>query len=250
MNSPPLAAKARDAPVVVAFWPWASDAAARDTLRSVLQSSPAEAHVVVPGTDAARALIVVLPDRERRRVEVAPGADTLPAFLADVTAASRADVALVADAGVLPSGWLEALRQALLADDALAAAGALVVGSDGDPYLEPRAEPGPHASEAGGLTAPCDPPQARIPVPAPHCSLLRRAALDLVAPLDPLLEHPAALLEDFAARTLEHGLSCVLVSNIVVDRRPGGPGPCPEAQTRLARAAHPWLGVGPHRRGA
>ena len=207
----------------IAFWPWATDDAARDTLGTALGGLEASARILMPDTVDARNLANGLTEGERERVGIISDAGVdLPAFLDHLAGRSgRADLVLIAAPGELPGGWLEALRRAAAADDELAAATILVLNEDRDPFLEPMRGDEP---VAGGMAVPGSVPEARVLVPWPHCTLLRRPALDLAGPFDAALTHPAVLLEEFAACALEHGLSCALVSDVFVTARSGHPG--------------------------
>ena len=229
-----------DVPVRVAFWPWATDNDAVATLRTALQGLTDTTQIVIPDNDAGRKLVSKLIDEELGQVVLlADPAGELPAFLAQVTTGSKqVDLAVIAEAGDLTVGWLDCLRRALAEDDGLAAATALIAGEDRDQFPE---FPLGTRSEAHAAALRDAASKARLLLPGTQCCLLRRSALDLIGGLEPSLSHPAALLADFGAQALEHGLGCVLASDLVVERRPGGPGPCPEAQARIVFARHRWL---------
>lgn len=188
---------------LITFWPWSDD---EHATASVLQEAVAAAGSEIP---------VLRPQRHN---------GGLAAWLEEITAAHPGvDVVLIADAVALPGGWLERLSTAAHSDDAVAAATV-------------RAE-----GEAPDDTGAAATPPPRVLTPAPHCTLLRHTALQLVGGLDPELPHPAALLADFAARAQEQGLSCVLVPGLVAGRPGDGLGPCPEDQRVLLAGRHRWL---------
>jgi glycosyltransferase involved in cell wall biosynthesis len=183
-------------PAVVLFWPWADGDAAGSTLERLRAS-----------VDAVEVL-----DREQ-------------GFVAAVNRAAaesgRADLAIVADACLLPDGWLEAIGAA--AADAAVSGVSAGLSDTGEPALLP------------------DPVHPRLLAPAPHCAYIRRSALDLVGPFDGSLDHPAAALEEFAARAVSRGLQWVLADDVSAVGIDGGLEPCPEAQSALVLREHPWL---------
>jgi glycosyltransferase involved in cell wall biosynthesis len=186
-------------PAVVLFWPWTDGGAAASTLERLRAAVPDETPVTV---------------LERRQ-----------GFAAALNQASReagrADLAIVADACLLPGGWLQATGRAA-ADEAVGGATAGLT----------------HAGEPALLA---DPVRPVLLAPQPHCAYIRRSALELVGPFDESLEHPVAVLEEFAARAVSRGLGWVLADDVSAVRIDGGLEPCPDAQRALVLARHPWL---------
>ncbi len=207
---------ARPAAPVIAFWPWADEGemATLDRLRAAVPPA-SEVLVLDRGLGFARAVNELARD------------------------AGAADLAIVADAGLVPEGWLDRLRRAAYADDSVAAATALPVGAgkplfegfDGDPVLRPQPDP--------PVTA--DAVHPRVTRLWPQCVFLRGSALGLLGGIDESRSHPAAALADFAARALRVGLSCALADDVPVVRIPGGLPPCSAAETATVVRSHPWL---------
>jgi glycosyltransferase involved in cell wall biosynthesis len=207
------------APTIV-FWPWTSAEPSAATLRSARESAAPTAAVIV--ADARDGFAKAMNDAARTT--------------------GRADLAILADAGELPGGWLERMEQAACVDDTVAAATALATGPgtplfagfDDDPVLrELPADSGGQRSRA--------PVHPRIPTLWPWCTYIRRSALDLLGPFEESLRHPAAVLAEFAARALSRALACVLADDVLLRRLTGGLAPCPEAETAKVAAIHPWL---------
>jgi glycosyltransferase involved in cell wall biosynthesis len=203
---------------VILFWPWSTDDAAIATRRSLHESAPPEVQVI--SLDPSLGLARALNEAER--------------------ANRGADLAIIADACELPEGWLERMRGAACADDTLAAATALpaskplFAGFDGDPVLGAA-----RANSTGA--APPQPVHARIFRLWPYCTYIRRSALELLGPFDETLDHPAAVLAEFAARALVRGLSCSLADDVVVRPLEGGLPPCPETEMAKVSVLHPWI---------
>jgi glycosyltransferase involved in cell wall biosynthesis len=209
----------------IAFWPWGGEgeAAALERLR---RAAAAGADVVV--LDHTLGFAAALNELARSGIP--------------------ADVVVVADACVLPGGWLERLRRAAHADDSIAAATALPSGageplfrgSDGDPVLvsRPVAGDGGVATDGAASVAPVHPRLSRL---WPHCVYIRKSALGLVGDFDESLAHPGAVLAEFAARALSRGLSCVLADDVAVERLDGGLPPCPADETEQVARGHPWI---------
>jgi glycosyltransferase involved in cell wall biosynthesis len=78
---------------------------------------------------------------------------------------------------------------------------------------------------------------------SPHCTYIRRSALELIGEFDESLTHPAAALADFAAAALNRGLSCVLADDVWVEPPPDAFPASPEAEMRSVSERHPWLGA-------
>jgi glycosyltransferase involved in cell wall biosynthesis len=143
------------------------------------------------------------PAAEAPRVIVLPtsGPDADPGSFARVlnraaANSGRADLAIASEAAMLPDGWLERLGQAAHSDEALAGATATAVGS-GEPTL---------------LT---DPVHPRVSKLWPGCAYICRSALELVGAFGESLAHPAAVLDEFAARAVARGLVFVLADDVV-----------------------------------
>ncbi len=107
-----------------------------------------------------------------------------------------ADVAIASEAAMLPDGWLQRLGEAAHSDGALAGASATAV-------------------DAGEPTILTDAVHPRISKLWPGCAYIRGSALELVGPFDESLEHPAAVLDEFAARATARGLAFVLADDVV-----------------------------------
>lgn len=137
-------------------------------------------------------------------------------------ASPDADLAIVADACALPPGWLERLNRAASGDEAIAAATS-PAGPDGAPAL---------------LHDRVHPRTARL---QPHCSFVSRPAFELLGPFEESLDHPAAVLDEFAARAIARGLACVLADDVWAVKLPGGLAPCPQSEREQIRELHPWV---------
>jgi glycosyltransferase involved in cell wall biosynthesis len=203
---------------VIAFWPWAGEAETA-TLDRLRETAPPSAEVIRLDGELgfARALNELAHD------------------------SGAADVAVVADAGLLPADWFERLRRAGYADDSVAAATALAAGP-GDPPFEgfdcdPVLSPG---SDAPG-DAPAAAVHPRVANLWPQCVYIRRSALGLLGAIDQSLTHPVAGLADLAASALRLGLTCVLADDVLVVRLEGGLPPCPTDQTAAVVRSHPWI---------
>lgn len=210
---------------MIAFWPWSVNGPAiEETLRSAVEGAPA-------GT----------------AIERGRGGAGLAAWLEDLAAGHPdAELALVADAGTFPAGWLEQLLAAAHSDDALAAATLPVLG--GSPAARERDSGGVHRRDpadelpnAAAAFAPPGPAPPRLLTPDPHAAVLRRDALALLGGLDHTFAHPFAVLADFAARVRQYALSCVLVPDVAVERTDGGLSPCPADELAALGRRHPWL---------
>lgn len=147
-----------------------------------------------------------------------------------------ADLVVTVGGVDLPDGWMAGVRAAALADDTVAAATALADGP-GPPLIGAGQDPGAAVSGA--------PLHPRVLWPWGHCAWIRRPALELIGPFDESLEHPEAVLADFGARALAHGLSTALADDVCVHRTEAGYSPgserWPEADRRALRERHPWL---------
>jgi glycosyltransferase involved in cell wall biosynthesis len=93
------------------------------------------------------------------------------------------------------------------------------------------------------LTEPAHP---RVSILGPHCAYIRRSALELLGPFEESLAHPAAVLDEFAARALSRGLAWVLADEVWCRKLPGGLAPCPDAERSEVSRLHPWLDVVRH----
>jgi hypothetical protein len=150
-------------------------------------------------TDSAHVLLVA--GGEGR---VAATVEDLDGALA---AAAPSDVAVVAGGCLTTPGWLDGLRAA----------------GDSDPRVALISALGPFSPPAGtkldAFAAEVAVVSLRLrpdaPVPSSHCVLIRRAALELVGPLDPSLALPQALV-DFTQRCIAHGLRHVLADDVVI----------------------------------
>jgi glycosyltransferase involved in cell wall biosynthesis len=187
---------------MVLFWPWTEGRAATSALDALREKLP-------PGAE-----LTVL-DRE-------------PGFAAAVNRAARADrdadVVIVADSGALPYGWLERLARAAHDDHTVAGASALVSPDEAGP---------------GELLA--EPVHPRVSTLDAHCAYIRRSTLELVGPLEESIAHPAAVLDELAARALGRGLTCALADDVWVSELPGGLPPCPAGEAARVTALHPWI---------
>lgn len=155
---------------------------------------------------------------------VLDGAHELAAAL---TRADRRDI-VVTFPGVRPErDWLERLRSAAAGDSAVATVSAMVAA-------------GPHA--AGPLRGPAVADavlvarhsarlRPRMSRPVAGCVLLRRAALDVAAPLvdaDPA--DPAAWLAEFGEHCSAHGFAHLLADDVLAEGAPASAGAQAEAQ--------------------
>ncbi len=161
--------------MAILFWPWASDPAVLATLLGLLAGSASDSVVLLPAGDysrwlagqvdragraqvldrAGRAGQVDRPARTRLTILDCAAQSGFAATLNDALRASgKADLVVVADACVLPEGWLAALRRAACVDDAVAGASPLLSGLgkaqfEGIESMPERESPG--AGEADGL---------------------------------------------------------------------------------------------------
>jgi glycosyltransferase involved in cell wall biosynthesis len=240
-------------PVVIAFWPWNAEASALATLRGAISGAPDAAAVLLPDNALAAELVTRLAPPERGRVSRVGGPDDdgLRSFLHRIAAACPgADLAVVADAGEMPAGWLARLLAAAHTDDTVAVGTARATGgtaptlaaleaTDRDTEAVAPGERGGHTGHTGlplpGSLVP------RVLLPEPNGCLIRRSAFELLGGLDPELSHPQALLADFAARGRELGLSCALAPDTIIRRSAGGLDPCPSAELQTLERRHPWL---------
>lgn len=171
--------------------------------REVLAASLA---AVRDHTDAAQALFTA-------------GAEDADATAADLdgalAAATPADVAVVAGGCLVGPGWLDGLRAAADSDSRIGIVSALATfgGSEGDDLDSLAAEL--------SAAAPRLRPDAAIP--SASCVLIRRAALELVGPLDRSLDLPQALV-DLVQRSLTHGLRHVIADDVLVGSTTDRPG--------------------------
>ena len=206
---------------MIVFWPWSRDDPTTDALRLIEVTVPPGATVIAE--HGGRGFAAALNEA--------------------VSLGGRADLVIVADASTLPDGWVPRLREAAQIDDAVAASTALAAGgdehvfagSDGDPVYRPD------AAAAGADVGPGRPVHPRISTLFPHCSYIRRAAVELVGPFDESLTHPRAVLSEFAARALSRGLSCTLADDVQVIVREGGLPPCPKPEMAKVAELHPWF---------
>ena len=132
----------------------------------------------------------------------------------------------------LLDAWMSGLSAAALADDTVAAATTLADGP-GEPLF--GAGHDPPAAVSG---APLHP---RVLWPWAHCAWIRRTALELIGGFDESLRHTGAVLADFGARALVHGLSTVLADDVCVHRTGEVPAEWPEADRHALRERHPWM---------
>lgn len=255
---------AQTAPAIL-FWPWACDQAAVGTLLGLLAGSRSDSGtaVMLPAGGYSRELTQAVAELGRPVGEPAPAVGGPPrarltildcdadegfaAGLEDaVRASGRADLVVVADACVLPQGWLGALGAAACSEDTVAGASPLLGGAGDTLFagLDPATrQPGRQRVGRDERPAPLHP---RIFTLWPHCAYLRRPALDLLGSAGTPPSHPAAVLADFAARALARGFSCVLADDLYVERVPGGLPPCPEADVRVLSSHHPWIDAARH----
>ncbi|MBV9605288.1 MAG: glycosyltransferase family 4 protein [Solirubrobacterales bacterium] len=111
--------------------------------------------------------------------------------------AVRADVVLLHPGTLVPSGWLEGMREAAYAAATTASASALT-----QPELAPeRLEQAAAAVRTGSLRL-----RPRIEAPAGACVYVRRSAIDLIGSAG----------GDFEARCVERGLAHVLADDVLV----------------------------------
>lgn len=205
--SPPGSAGA-----VIAFWPWGGEGEAATLER--LRGTAAEVVVLERELGFAAALNQV------------------------ARSVTRADLAVVANACLVPDGWLERVRRAAYADDSIGAATALPAGAgeplfrgfDGDPVL--RTSPN---------AIPENPVHPRVSRLWPYCVYIRRSTLGLVGEFDESFAHPAAALDEFAARALSRGLGCVLADDLAVERLDGDLPPSPAQDAERVTRGHPWI---------
>jgi hypothetical protein len=172
-------------------------------------------------------VIVLLPGDPRDAGE-RPGR----ALNAAASANPGKDLVMIAGHVELPEGWQAGVRAAALADDTVAAATTLADGP-GEPLIGAEYDPG--NAVAGSPIHP------RVLWPWPHCAWIRRPPLELVGGFDESLSHPGAVLADFAARALVHGLSCVVADDVCVHRTGDGGRGWPESDHRVLRERHPWI---------
>ena len=231
---------------VLFFWPWSSDDLAAATLHQLISSTPPHVPVILPAGKRADRLAEAMADAPGRRLDPR-GCMEAPGFASAMNQAARAsrkqDLVVVADAFSPPGGWLRRLAAAAYVDDTVAAA--TVLASDPRdplfPVLPDDAVLGaPQSPERGPRGAPASPSHPRVLSLRPCCSIIRHSAIELVGPFDEALTHPAAILADFAAKALAHGLSCVLADDIWMDQLSDGLLPCPEAELDVLARRHPW----------
>ena len=124
------------------------------------------------------------------------------------------------------------LRAAALADDTVAAATTLADGP-GEPLFGADQDP---VAAVGA-----NPLHPRVLWPWAHCAWIRRPALDLIGGFDESLRHPGAVLADFGARAVVHGLSTALADDVCVHRVGDVPIAWPEDDRDALRERHPWM---------
>jgi hypothetical protein len=223
------------APIIV-FWPWATGPAASRTLSVALEGTPRTAPVVLPDDPAGRSLLAAFPDEHRERLSLlAVERSGLAELIAAAIAAHpRADLAIIADACELGTGWLERLQAAARADDTVAISSVVPVDPARPDPLDPTC-----ASEAPDPVRRARAPAGLAPDPA-GC-LIHGTTLELLGPPEERWGHPAAVLADLAARAQERGFRSALVADASAVRLEGGLDPCPPAECDSLREVHPWL---------
>ena len=124
------------------------------------------------------------------------------------------------------------VRAAALADDTVAAATTFADGP-GEPLISAGKDP--------GAAVPGAPLHPRVLWPWEHCAWIRRPALELIGGFDETLRHPGAVLADFGARALGHGLSTALADDVCVHRTADSSGEWPTTDRDALRERHPWI---------
>jgi glycosyltransferase involved in cell wall biosynthesis len=176
-----------------------------------------------PGADPAlREEIRAAITPETRLIEADPSDGFAGALNRAAAAAGGADLVIIAGACMLPDGWLERLAQAASLEEAVAGATARIT-EGGEPALLPN------------------PVYPRVSRLSPHCAYIRRSALELLGSFEESLQHPAAVLDEFAARAISRGLVCVLADDVVAAGLAAGIEPCPESEREQVSRLHPWI---------
>ena len=238
---------------------------------SVDSDSPAVVCWLMPpsdGKDALNRLLEHLPPAVPLAVGVAEGSDGTPVVEASIAAtvqaielpaaatlahlANRADecwpgadLVLVLPGVTLTESWLGRLRGAVAAESAVATVSAL-----SDDILSPvgDAAPGQPAKPVERRDSGDDPAVAvaaasaqlrpRLAGTLPTCVYVRRAALDLLGPLDESLRSNQAVVLDLALRARRRGLANLLADDLLVH---APPAELPDDDLQALRARHPSL---------
>ena len=232
------------------IWPLGAGVEPNGALARLLASTPHNIPIVVGPELKVSAAEAALAQRQDRSLEVRNGAGQLGRFLTDVAAAHAcSDLILISEQAEPPQGWFERLRAAAYRDDLVAAATALppdsapgMCGDFGEGAAPAQAQPhSPPSSAQRLVSAPHAAVYPRVLVPGPHLAWIRRSALGLTGPFDASLTDPAALLEDFAARAITHGMWCVLSDDVWAVGRGYRAAESSSEQREAIRRRHPWL---------
>ena len=222
--------------------PWGAADPAAATLGAVLDGTPDAMRAFLPAGEPTDELCAGLTGGQAQRVTILGGVgDPAGRILnAAAHASPGADLILITGPVGLPDGWLAKLQEAAWTDDAVAAATTFADGP-GPPLLAGFGHAaGGSAGEPGRATQP-PPIHPRVLWPWSHCAWLRRPVVDLVGGFDESLAHPGAVLAEFGARALAHGLSCTVADDVCARRSEDGPGRWPESDRRGLLARHPWI---------
>jgi len=224
-------------PVALIFLPRDATPRSVQTLDGLLSGSPSSAEVFLPGGRHAEGLLAGLPEPLRARVRSVDDAAGNLAWLVNVAARRTpgAELVLVAENVTFSQDWFERLRATAWSDQTVAAATTLA--HDQGPRPDSTQHPAAALGQTRPRAAPTHPQTLSL---GPHCVWIRRSALQLIGAFDEALTHPAAVLTDFAARAVAHGLSCILADDVWLVRD-DDLVPCPQADQGILHARYPWL---------
>ncbi len=206
-----------DSPLVsvILLWPATDSPAWRTTLDSVL-AEPSAGLVLLPDTEAGRALLSTAELGEVRRARCLAKAQPFACAITEATGTCPpGDLVIIAAPSRLPSGWLGRVALAATSDDTVAGASPLVRGSGGEMFAGfAGVEERPGATQPATYAAPAIHP--RVTGLSPYCAYLRRPTLELLDGPDNALSSPRGVLDDLAERALARGLSWALADDVYV----------------------------------